>query len=166
MENEKQNLQNKTTLIIFSGDLDKLLAALNIAIGAATLQKEVSLFFTFWGLNVLRKPGKASIAKNILQKIFKLINKGGVNNLPLSKFHFGGGGTWAMKQVMKFVNMKSPDEMLKLAKALGIKFIVCSMTMEALGLDKQDLREDLIDEYAGVITYLTEAEQGNINLFI
>lgn len=166
MENENLKTEDKITLIVFSGDLDKLLAALNIAVGSTTLQKQVSLFFTFWGLNALRKTGKASKAKHILQKIFKLINKGGSNNLPLSKFHFAGGGTWAMKQVMKAVNMQSVEEMLKLAKSLGVKFIACSMTMDALGIAQEDMREDLIDEYAGVVTYLTEAEKSNINLFI
>jgi peroxiredoxin family protein len=156
---------DKVTIVLLSGDMDKAMAAFIIASGAAAMGMQVTMFFTFWGLNVIRKEGTTSAAKDFLRKAFGWLNKGGAKNLPLSRFHFGGLGSIMMKKVMKDNRMPSVPELLETAQDLGVKMIACTTTLGLLGISKDTLIEG-IDELAGVTTYLAEAKDGAVNLFI
>ena len=126
---------------------------------------QVTMFFTFWGLNVIRKPGASSTAKDFLRKAFGILNKGGADTLPLSKFNFGGMGTTMMKKVMKDNRMPGVPELIETALDLDVKLIACTTTLGLLGISKETLI-DGIDQLAGVSTYLAEAKDGAVNLFI
>ncbi len=156
---------DKVTIVLLSGEMDKVMAAFIIATGAAAMGMQVTMFFTFWGLNVIRKEGATSSAKDFLRKAFGWLNKGGAKNLPLSRFHFGGLGSIMMKKVMKDNRMPSVPELLETAQDLGVKMIACTTTLGLLGISKDTLIEG-IDELAGVTTYLAEAKDGAVNLFI
>ncbi len=156
---------DKVTIVLLSGDMDKAMAAFIIATGAAAMGMQVTMFFTFWGLNVIRKEGATSSAKDFLRKAFGWLNKGGAKNLPLSRFHFGGLGSIMMKKVMKDNRMPSVPELLETAQDLGVNMIACTTTLGLLGISKDTLI-DGIDQLAGVSTYLAEAKDGAVNLFI
>ncbi len=153
------------TIVLLSGDMDKAMAAFIIATGAAAMGMQVTMFFTFWGLNVIRKPGATSAAKDFLRKAFGLLNKGGADSLPLSRFNFGGMGTTMMKKVMKDNRMPGVPELIETAMDLDVKMIACTTTLGLLGISKDTLI-DGVDELAGVSTYLAEAKDGSVNLFI
>ncbi|EGL82349.1 hypothetical protein CathTA2_2165 [Caldalkalibacillus thermarum TA2.A1] len=155
---------NKTTIIVFSGDLDKALASFIIGTGAAAMGKEVTMFFTFWGLNILRKEQYVHIDKPFLDKMFGKMMPRGPEKLGLSKMNMGGMGAKLMKKVMKEKNISSLKELIELARELDIKLVACTMSMDALGLHKEELIDGL--EFAGVAHYLSEANESNINLFI
>lgn len=157
--------KDKVTIIVFSSELDKALAAFNIATGAAAMGMEVSMFFTFWGLNVVRKENPKISPSHILQKMFGVINPGGAGKLKLSKFHMGGIGTWMMKILMKKSLMPSAQEMVKMAFELGVTMIGCTTSMEFMGVNKVDLIDE-VSRLAGVATYLALAKDSKINLFI
>ena len=156
---------NKMTLILFSGEMDKALAAFTLATTAASMGFEVSIFFTFWGLNAIRKGGLTSKKLNILQKMFGLLNKGGNIKLPLSKFNMAGMGPFMMKKLMKSKKMASLEDLMKLARELKVKFIACTTSCGVMGLERTDLIGE-VDEMAGAATYLAEAKDSKINLFI
>jgi peroxiredoxin family protein len=155
----------RVTIVLLSGDLDRAMAAFIIATGAAAMGMQVTMFFTFWGLNTIRRKGAASTAKDWLRRMFGLLNKGGAESLPLSRFHFGGLGTRMMQKVMKQNRMPGVPELMQTALDLGVRFIACTTTMGLMGISKDTLIEG-IDQFAGVTTYLAEAKQGNVNLFI
>jgi peroxiredoxin family protein len=156
---------DKVTIVLLSGDLDRAMAAFIIATGAAAMGMQVTMFFTFWGLNTIRRKGATSSAKDWLRRMFGLLNKGGAENLPLSRFHFGGLGTRMMQTVMKQNRMPGVPELMSTAMDLGVRFIACTTTMGLMGISKDTLI-DGIDQFAGVTTYLAEAKQGSVNLFI
>ena len=156
---------DQVTIVLLSGDMDKAMASLIIATGAAAMGMKVTMFFTFWGLNVIRKPGAPSTAKDFLRRAFGMLNKGGADHLPLSKFHFGGLGSIMMKKVMKDNRMPGVPELLETAQDLGVKMIACTTTLGLLGISKDTLI-DGVDQLAGVSTYLAEAKNGSVNLFI
>jgi peroxiredoxin family protein len=160
-------MKEKMTLILFSGDLDKALAGFNLATAAASMGIEVIIFYTFWGLNILRKEKKVSKSASggLKRKMFGMINKGGANKLPLSRYTMLGIGTKMMKQLMKEMKFPPLPELMKLAKSLGVKFIACTTTMGMMGLTKDDLIPE-VDAYAGAATYLANASQCKINLFL
>lgn len=158
--------KDKLTLIVFSGDLDKVLASFILATGAASMGMDVIMFFTFWGLNVLKKNDAKNTAPGAMKKMLGMLNKGGSKRLPLSKFHMAGMGTMMMKKLMQRHRMPTIDEMLDLSKQLGVKLIACTVTLDILGISKDQLRTDYIDQYAGAVTYLSEANEGTVNLFI
>lgn len=153
------------TIVVLSGDMDRAMAAFIIATGAAAMGMKVTMFFTFWGLNIIRKQGATSSAKDWLRRAFGWMNKGGAANLPLSRFHFGGLGTIMMKKVMKDNRMPGIPELLETAQDLGVKMIACTTTLGMMGISKDTLI-DGVDQLAGVSTYLAEARHGNVNLFI
>ena len=161
----KETKPNRVTIVLLSGDMDKAMAAFIIATGAAAMGMHVTMFFTFWGLNVIRKSGSTSAAKDMLRKMFGMLNKGGADSLPLSRFNFGGMGTTMMKKVMKDNRMPSVPELIETAQDLGVKMIACTTTLGMLGISKETLI-DGVDELAGVSTYLAEAKNGSVNLFI
>jgi peroxiredoxin family protein len=161
----RESKPDRVTIVLLSGDLDKAMAAFIIATGAAAMGMQVTMFFTFWGLNTIRKKGGASSATDWLRRMFGLLNKGGAENLPLSRFHFGGLGTKMMKKVMKQNRMPGVPELMETAKELGVRYIACTTTLGLMGISKDTLIEG-IDQFAGVTTYLAEAKQGSVNLFI
>jgi peroxiredoxin family protein len=161
----QESKPESVTIVLLSGDLDRAMAAFIIATGAAAMGMRVTMFFTFWGLNAIRRRGAASSAKDWLRRMFGLLNKGGADALPLSRFHFGGLGTKMMQKVMKQNRMPGVPELMQTALDLGVRFIACTTTMGLMGITKDTLI-DGIDQFAGVTTYLAEAKQGSVNLFI
>ncbi|TDA70112.1 MAG: hypothetical protein D9V47_02885 [Clostridia bacterium] len=156
---------NKMTVIVFSGDMDKAMAAFNLAIGGASMGLEVTMFFTFWGLNIIRKNSAPVAGKGWLQKMLNRLNRGGSQRLPLSRFHMLGLGKWALGQLMRQAKFPPVEELLSMAKGLGVKFVACTTSMGIMGLTKEDFLPD-VDNFAGVATYLGDATQGQVNLFI
>jgi peroxiredoxin family protein len=158
MEKEKFNI------IVFSGDMDKVLAAFILATTSASMGMEVKMFFTFWGLNVLRKK-KLTSGKNLLQKMMNFMNKGGASRLTLSKFNMMGIGPAMMKKMMKNSNVPSIEEFIKIAKGQGIKLVACSTTFSFMGFKKDDFIDE-VDSIAGAATYLAEAREAKASYFI
>jgi len=156
---------DRVTIVVLSGDMDRVMAAFIIATGAAAMSMQVTMFFTFWGLNAIRRKGASSGAKDWLRRMFGWLNKGGAEFLPLSRFHFGGLGTGMMKRVMREHRMPDIPELIQTAQDLGVRFIACTTTMGLMGISKDTLIEG-VDQLAGVTTYLAEAKQGSVNLFI
>ncbi|MCE5198732.1 MAG: FAD-dependent oxidoreductase [Armatimonadota bacterium] len=154
----------KKTMVVFSNDFDRLMAAFVIANGAAAMGSEVTMFFTFWGINALRKPKHVAVKKNMIEKMFGWMMPRGADKLKLSKMHMGGMGLAMMKGIMKKKNVPSLPEMIASAQKAGVRMVVCSMSMDLMGIK----REELIDgvEEGGVAMYLDSAEAGNVNLFI
>ncbi len=152
------------TIIVFSNDLDKVLASFIIANGASAMGREVTMFFTFWGLNVLRRPHGEKVKKGLIDTMFGKMMPKGTKKLKLSKMNMGGMGSKMMKKVMKDKNVSSLEELLQQAMDSGIKLIACTMSMDIMGIRKEELIDGV--EYAGVATYLGSAEDSNVNLFI
>ncbi|MFE4076061.1 MULTISPECIES: DsrE/DsrF/DrsH-like family protein [Peribacillus] len=158
------NEKKKTTIILFSGDYDKAMAAYIIANGAAAYDHEVTIFHTFWGLNALRKDEPISLKKGFLEKMFAKMMPRGSDKMGLSNMNFAGMGPKMIKHVIKKHNTMSLPNLIELAQEQEIKLIACTMTMDLLGLQQEELLDGI--EYAGVAAYLAEAEDGNVNLFI
>ncbi|MFJ7307651.1 DsrE/DsrF/DrsH-like family protein [Peribacillus frigoritolerans] len=156
--------KKKTTIILFSGDYDKAMAAYIIANGAAAYDHEVTIFHTFWGLNALRKDEPISLKKGFLEKMFAKMMPRGSDKMGLSNMNFAGMGPKMIKHVIKKHNAMSLPNLIELAQEQEIKLIACTMTMDLLGLQQEELLKGI--EYAGVAAYLAEAEDGNVNLFI
>lgn len=156
--------KEKSTIVLFSGDLDKSIAAFIIANGAAAYDHEVTIFFTFWGLNALRKDQPVKTKKGMLEKMFAFMMPRGANKLGLSKMHFGGLGPKMIKHVMKKHNALSLPQLIELAQEQGVKLVACTMTMDLLGLQKEELIDGI--DYAGVAAYLGDAADAKVNLFI
>lgn len=136
----------KITIIAHSGDMDKIYSALIIANGALAMGMEASLFFTFWGLQRLKK--------------------GALEKGPLSKMNMLGLGKWMVKRRMKKANVVSLEKLLRDFKELGGKIMACDMTMEIMGIKPEDLRQDLIGEYCSVGSFIQEARESTVTLFI
>jgi peroxiredoxin family protein len=136
----------RATIIMHSGDMDKVYSALIVGNGALAMGMEVSIYFTFWGLERLKK--------------------GGLEKGPLSKMHMLGLGKWMIKQRMKKANVASLEKLIDDFKDLGGRIIACEMTMEIMGITRDDLRDDWVDEYGAVGTYIREARDSKITLFI
>lgn len=154
----------KTTIVLFSGDYDKAMAAYIIANGAAAYDHEVTIFHTFWGLNALRKDEDLKVEKGFMEKMFGKMMPRGADKMGLSKMHFAGFGPKMIKDVMKKHNAMPLPNLIEMAKEQDIKLVACTMTMDLLGLQKDELLDNI--EYAGVAAYLADAEDGNVNLFI
>ncbi|NDI34735.1 DsrE/DsrF/DrsH-like family protein [Chengkuizengella sediminis] len=154
----------KTTIVLFSGDYDKAMAAYIIANGAAAYDHEVTIFHTFWGLNALRKEENVLTKKGFLEKMFGNMMPRGVKKMGLSKMNFAGMGPKMIKSVMKKHNVLPPEQLIQMAQEQGVKLVACTMTMDLLGLQKEELLDGI--EYGGVAAYLADAENGNVNLFI
>ncbi|MGM9927859.1 MAG: DsrE/DsrF/DrsH-like family protein [Bacillus sp. (in: firmicutes)] len=156
--------KKKTTIILFSGDYDKAMAAYIIANGAAAYDHEVTIFHTFWGLNALRKDEPLTANKNFLEKMFAKMMPRGADKMGLSNMNFAGMGPKMIKHVMKKHNAIPLPQLIEMAQEQDIKLVACTMTMDLLGLQQQELLDGI--EYAGVAAYLADAEEGNVNLFI
>lgn len=158
-------MAEKVTIILFSGEMDKALASLNIAVGAASMDMEVTIFFTFWGLNVIKKNEGKIRSKGILRKMLNIMNRGGSKRLPLSRLNMLGLGPWMMGKLMKEARFPTVGELISLAHEMGVKFYACTTTMGFMGLTKDAFIPE-VDVYCGVATYLVEAKESKITLFI
>ena len=156
----------KKTIILFSGDFDKVMAAFIIANGAAAMGDDVTIFATFWGLNIFRRTEKVQSAakKSTLQSMFGKMMPKGTGKLGLSKMNFAGMGAPMMKKVMKDAGAMSLEDLVDSAREQGVKFIACTLSMDILGFKEEEMIDGL--EYAGVASYLGEADEANVNLFI
>jgi peroxiredoxin family protein/rhodanese-related sulfurtransferase/TusA-related sulfurtransferase len=152
------------TIIVFSGDMDKVMASFIIANGAAALGKKVTMFFTFWGLSVLRKPDKMKVDKSPMEKMFGAMLPRGAEKLKISKMNMGGMGTLMMKKIMKDKNVNTLEELIKSAMDNGVKIVACTMSMDVMGIKPEELIDGV--ELGGVGYYLGDAEESNVNLFI
>jgi peroxiredoxin family protein len=139
-------MSDKAVIIVHSGDYDKIYSALILGNGALSMGMEATLFFTFWGLQRLKK--------------------GGLEKGPLSKMNMLGLGKWMIKRKMKQANVVSLEKLFQDFKELGGKVLACDMTMDIMGVKKEDLREDLVSDYCGVGTYMSEAKDAAVTLFI
>ena len=155
---------NSGAMVLFSNDLDKALAALIIATGMAAAGMQVSIFFTFWGLSVLRKNPGPQVKKSLLSAMFGWMLPKGATKLALSKMHMAGMGTAMMKYVMASQNVASLPDMLQNARAMGVKFIACDMAMGVMGITREELID--VDEVAGVATFIARAKESGPTLFI
>ena len=156
--------QDNATIVLFSGNLDKALASMIIAQGAAAQGKKVTVFFTFWGLNALRKPKKVKVKKNLIEKMFGAMMPRGANKLPLSNMNMAGMGGMMIKGIMKKKNVDALPVMIKTAMDAGVKMIACTMSMDLMGIKKEELLDGV--EYAGVATYISANENVGTTLFI
>ena len=154
----------KMTNVVFSNDLDRAMASLIIANGAAAAGMEVTLFFTFWGLSLLRRPDAPPVEKNVVEKMFGMMLPKGTKGLKLSKMHMAGMGTMMMNQVMKQKNVTPLADLFKSAMENGVKLVACTMTMDIMGLKKEELLEGI--ELGGVAAYVNELGKGGAGLFI
>ncbi|MEA4870918.1 MAG: FAD-dependent oxidoreductase [Christensenella sp.] len=152
------------TIIVFSGDLDRVLASFIIANGAAAMGRPVTMFFTFWGLNVLRKGSKVKVQKSFIESMFGGMMPRGTGKLKLSKLNMGGMGTAMMKMVMKQKNVDSLETLIAKAMKAGVKIVACTMSMDIMGIKEEELIPGV--ELGGVGAYLGDAEESNVNLFI
>jgi peroxiredoxin family protein len=157
---------SKKTIILFSGDFDKVMAALIIANGAAAMGDEVTIFCTFWGLNILRKTEKVESAdkKTTLQSMFGRMMPKGTKKLGLSKMNFAGAGSPMMRRATKDAGGMSLEELFDSAREQDVKFVACTLSMDILGFKEEELIDDV--EFEGVAAYLGHADEANVNLFI
>lgn len=151
-------------IIVFSGELDKALASFIIANTAAAMGRKVSMFFTFWGLNILRKPEKVKVKKDIISKMFGMMMPRGASKTKLSKMNMLGMGSAMMRKVMKDKNVDSLEDMIKLAQANGVELIACAMTMDIMGIKEEELIEGV--KITGAASMLANAEESDMSLFI
>jgi len=156
--------KNGTTIVVFSQDLDKAIAAFIIANGAKSMGKDVSLFFTFWGLNILRKPKKVKVKKSFIEKMFGRMMPRGTQKLPISNMNMVGMGPKMIKGIMKKKNVDSLQTLMKTAMDMGVKVTACAMSMDIMGIKEEELIDGI--EIAGVATYLGDTQEANHNLFI
>lgn len=156
--------ENKLTMIIFDGDLDKAIAAFIIANGAAAFGKEVVLFFTFWGLNVIRRPNRVRVEKSLIERMFGWMMPRGAAKLDLSHMNMAGLGPIMIKSIMKQKNVSSLPELMAQAQAQGVRLVACTMSMDVMGIKQEELIDGV--ELGGVASYLGEADTAGINMFV
>jgi peroxiredoxin family protein len=143
--------------------MDKVMAAFNIAVGAAAAGKETTMFFTFWGIKAIQKGNLTG--KSFFGRMMGLLNRGGINRIGPSRFNFGGIGRWMFKQMMKAHNITPLEELRKIAIDLGVKLVPCQMSMEVMEIGREDLIDE-VAEPAGVATMLEAASRSATTLFI
>jgi peroxiredoxin family protein len=165
VEVRRGEMAEKVTLVVFSGELDKALAAFNIAVGAASSGMDVSMFFTFWGLNVIKKNEGPLKSKGVMKKMLNFMNRGGSKRLPMSRFHMLGLGKWMMLRMMKKGKFPSLEQMIDLAKGMGVKFMACTTSMGMMGISRDAFIPE-VDSFCGVASYLAEAREASLNLFV
>lgn len=155
--------ENRVSIIVFSGDLDKVLPAFIIATGAAAMGMQVSLFFTFWGLNALKKRRDLA-GKGFLEKLFALMTPVGTEGLGVSKMNFFGIGAKLLRTLMKRKQVASLEELAQMAREMGVRIIACQMSMDVLGIKTEELWDGI--EVGGVAAFLADASKSKITLFI
>lgn len=156
--------RDNKNIIVFSGDLDKAIASLIIANAAAAMGRKVSMFFTFWGLNILRRPEKVKVHKNFISRMFGVMMPRGSKKLSLSKMNMGGMGAKMIRGVMKAKNIDSLEDLIKMAQASGVEMIACSMSMDVMGIQQAELLDGV--KISGAAAMLANAEESDMSLFI
>ena len=157
--------KGSVTIVLFSGDLDKAIAAFVIATAAASMSMSVNIFFTFWGLNAIKKEGGLIKGQNWMQKMLNIMNYGHAKKLAISKMNMLGMGPAMLKVMMSQKKVPSLQEFIQMAHQMGVKFYPCEMSMTVMGLKKEDFIDECQD-VIGAVTYLSIAKESNINLFI
>ena len=163
---DKKATEPKVSLIVFSGDLDKVLAAFVIATGAVAMGMEAVMFFTFWGTPVLRDKNKSVSGKDTMGKMFGTMLPKGTSEVKLSKMNMGGMGTTMMKSLMKKKNVASLEQMLEMAEELDVKIFICEMSMDLMGFKREEMITYENLTFCGVAKFLEEAQNSRIQLFI
>ena len=155
---------DRAALVVFSGDLDRVMAAFVIATGAAAAGLETSMFFTFWGLSVLKRKGARAAGKGFKQRMFGLMTPGGSEGLGTSKLNFFGMGAVMLRSMMKEQGISSLEELMAMARDLGVKTTACTMSMDAMGIAKEELVDGL--DFGGVAAFMADASRARVALFI
>jgi peroxiredoxin family protein len=167
LEREAETVDTTTrkTIILFSGEFDKVMAAFVIANGAAAMDDDVTMFFTFWGLNAIRRPEKVRTSgKTPLQKAFSMMMPRGPQRLALSHMNFAGAGPKLMRLAMRQQKVMPLEDLIASAREQGVKMVACTMSMDVMGLKEEELIDGL--EFAGVASYLGDTDEARVNLFI
>ena len=161
-----EGAQSGLSMVVFSGDLDKALAAMIIANGAASMDLPVNVFFTFWGLNILRKGGPVQVQgrKTTTEKMFGSMMPRGPEHLHISKMNMGGLGTRMIKKEMVKKHVMSLSQLIQSAQEQGVRFIACTMSMDLMGIHKEELIDGIT--YANVGTFIDAADKSRMTLFI
>lgn len=162
--NVSQVKSKEKTMVVFSGELDKAIASFIIANGAAAMGNKVTMFFTFWGLNILRREEPVNTKKDFIGNMFSKMMPRGSTKLGLSKMNMGGMGSKMMRKVMNNKNISSLEELIQVGVDSGIRIVACQMSMDVMGITKEELIDGV--EIGGVATYLDYADNSNVNLFI
>jgi peroxiredoxin family protein/TusA-related sulfurtransferase len=155
---------NGKTMVVFSNDLDKTIASFIIANGAASMGREVTMFFTFWGLNILRKSNYVKVKKDFISRMFGMMMPRGSKKLTLSKMNMGGIGGKMIRGLMKSKNISSLEELIDSAQKAGVKFVACTMSMDIMGIKREELIDNV--DIGGVATFLGASEDADMSLFI
>ncbi len=160
---EGQVAEDRVALVVFSGELDRVLAAFIIATGAAAMGQQVSMFFTFWGLSVLKKESQLA-GKTLFQQMMALMSPGSSQSLPVSKMNYFGVGAKMLRSMMKEKHVNSLEEMIALARELGVRMIACEMSRDLMGIKESELVAGL--ECGGVASFLADSLKSRTSLFI
>jgi len=163
---QKNQAKDQISIIAFSGDLDKMLAAMIIATGARAMDTEVKMFFTFWATAMLRDKKKCGTGKDFMSKMFGFMLPKGRNKAILSKMHMAGMGTAMLKRLMKKKNVASLDQLYEVAGIMGVKIMVCEMSMDLMGFKREEMIEYPDLDFCGVATFLANAKESAVQLFI
>jgi len=164
--NEMPGQENKLSMIVFSGELDKHIAAMIIATGAAAMGMKVVMFYTFWGTAALREPEKKVSGKDFMSKMFGFMLPKGRNKTVLSKMHMGGIGTAMLKDLMNKKNVASLDQLYEMAAMMEVEINVCEMSMDLMGFKREEMIEYPNLSFCGVATFLANAKESAVQLFI
>ena len=157
--------KEKLTLVVFHGGFDHAQAAFILATTAASMGMEVTMFFTFWGLNIIKKNEGGIKSKGLMRKMLNFMNRGGSKRLKLSKFNMLGLGTWMMKRLMKDIRHPSIDELITMAHQMGVRLIACTTTCGVMGLTEDAFRSE-VESLVGAAYFLGEARESKVTLFI
>jgi peroxiredoxin family protein len=163
-EVRERTVDDAATIVVFSGDLDKVLAGFVLATGAAAAGLETSMFFTFWGLSVLKKKGAPGGRKNLMERMLALMTPAGPEALGTSRMNFFGVGAVMLRRMMKDKQIASLEELIAIARDMDVRMIACTMSMDAMGVGKEELVDGLT--YGGVATYMADAVRSRVTLFI
>jgi peroxiredoxin family protein len=159
-----RTVDDAATIVVFSGDLDKAVAGFVMATGAAAAGLETSMFFTFWGLSVLKRKGGAAGPKNLMERMFAMMTPANSEGLGTSKMNYFGMGAAMLRKMMKDKQIASLEELMAVARDLDVKMIACTMSMDAMGVSREELVDGLT--YGGVATYMADAVRSRVTLFI
>ena len=156
------NAPEKASLVVLSGDMDKVMAAFIIANGAAAFDMKVTMFFTFWGLKAIQKGNPTGTS--VMGKMLGMMNRGGLDRIGPSRLNMGGMGRWMFKKMMRKRNVMPLPELVRQAREQGVRLIACDMSMNVMEISKEDLIDGV--EIGGVATYIAEASESKFSLFI